>query len=312
MDSDVKTVLTTDASSLPGPSSSSAVAFSSSKKLPNTCSSKMGSCKNLEDTLEVLVISAQRKGKGMLFPKGGWEFDESMIDAALRESIEEARGCEVALGLATSIVTCNINNLTVANITDLFLLFLIISEEISGQASSGWRYKSWILPGVNVNGTSSGTTKRGSPRVPVATYKVESVNKSDILLEAVQGGKYSRIVNCILAVKSSYNEWKKTGGNGTWKFGGTLKPATPSNNKHIVRKNSDPFTDSLSRKVAKVLPSRIWGDKCPKLDIVINQGPTSPLPSGIPTYTVEIVNTCTTTSHIIPYVLLMFIFHFTL
>ncbi|KAI3770351.1 hypothetical protein L6452_01479 [Arctium lappa] len=54
-----------------------------------------------------------------------------------------------------------------------------------------------------------------------------------------------------------------------------------------------------SAEVAKVHPSRIWGDKCPKSDIVINQGPTSPLPSGIPTYTVEIVNTCTTTSHMI-------------
>ncbi|KAI3665137.1 hypothetical protein L6452_43756 [Arctium lappa] len=46
--------------------------------------------KNLEDALEVLVISAQRKGKGMLFPKGGWESDESLMDAALRESVEEA------------------------------------------------------------------------------------------------------------------------------------------------------------------------------------------------------------------------------
>ncbi|KAK1439316.1 hypothetical protein QVD17_05132 [Tagetes erecta] len=45
---------------------------------------------NLEDALEVLVISAQRKGKGMLFPKGGWESDETMTDAALRESMEEA------------------------------------------------------------------------------------------------------------------------------------------------------------------------------------------------------------------------------
>ncbi|KAI3712684.1 hypothetical protein L1987_71246 [Smallanthus sonchifolius] len=45
---------------------------------------------NLEDVLEVLVISAQRKGKGMLFPKGGWESDESVKEAALRESMEEA------------------------------------------------------------------------------------------------------------------------------------------------------------------------------------------------------------------------------
>ncbi|KAI3668944.1 hypothetical protein L6452_40161 [Arctium lappa] len=59
---------------------------------------KMGSGKNLEDTLEVLVISAQRKGKGMLFPKGGWESDESMTEAALRESIEEAGVCGIVEG----------------------------------------------------------------------------------------------------------------------------------------------------------------------------------------------------------------------
>ncbi|KAE9446034.1 hypothetical protein C3L33_21997, partial [Rhododendron williamsianum] len=45
----------------------------------------------------------------------------------------------------------------------------------------------------------------------------------------------------------------------------------------------------------EVKPSRIWGDrKCSTSDIVINQGPTSPLPSGIPTYTVEIMNVCVT------------------
>ncbi|KAI4352093.1 hypothetical protein L6164_006379 [Bauhinia variegata] len=39
--------------------------------------------------LEVLVISAQN-GHGMLFPKGGWEIDESMEQAASRETLEEA------------------------------------------------------------------------------------------------------------------------------------------------------------------------------------------------------------------------------
>uniref|UniRef100_A0ACD5ZII5 Uncharacterized protein n=2 Tax=Avena sativa TaxID=4498 RepID=A0ACD5ZII5_AVESA len=39
--------------------------------------------------LEVLVISSQ-KGHGMMFPKGGWELDESMDDAARREALEEA------------------------------------------------------------------------------------------------------------------------------------------------------------------------------------------------------------------------------
>ncbi|XP_062159466.1 nudix hydrolase 18, mitochondrial-like [Alnus glutinosa] len=39
--------------------------------------------------LEVLLISSQ-KGQAMMFPKGGWELDESMEDAAKRETLEEA------------------------------------------------------------------------------------------------------------------------------------------------------------------------------------------------------------------------------
>lgn len=52
-------------------------------------------------------------------------------------------------------------------------------------------------------------------------------------------------MNSVLALKS-YAEWKQTGGNGTWKFGGNVKPATTSA-KSFVRKNSEPFTNSLSR-----------------------------------------------------------------
>ncbi|KAJ0987237.1 hypothetical protein J5N97_005593 [Dioscorea zingiberensis] len=39
--------------------------------------------------LEVLVITSQ-KGHGMMFPKGGWELDETLKQAALREAMEEA------------------------------------------------------------------------------------------------------------------------------------------------------------------------------------------------------------------------------
>jgi diphosphoinositol-polyphosphate diphosphatase len=35
------------------------------------------------------MISSQ-KGQGLLFPKGGWELDESVEEAASRESLEEA------------------------------------------------------------------------------------------------------------------------------------------------------------------------------------------------------------------------------
>ncbi|XP_019428732.1 PREDICTED: kinesin-like protein KIN-14I isoform X2 [Lupinus angustifolius] len=59
-----------------------------------------------------------------------------------------------------------------------------------------------------------------------------------------QGGKSARVVNSALALKS-YSEWKQTGANGVWKFGGTIKPTTST--KTLERKNSEPFTNSLSR-----------------------------------------------------------------
>lgn len=40
-------------------------------------------------SIEVLVISSQ-KGHGMMFPKGGWELDETVTQAASREAVEEA------------------------------------------------------------------------------------------------------------------------------------------------------------------------------------------------------------------------------
>ncbi|KAG7951365.1 hypothetical protein I3843_12G003800 [Carya illinoinensis] len=40
--------------------------------------------------------------------------------------------------------------------------------------------------------------------------------------------------------------------------------------------------------------NRMWGERCSKDDIEVTQGPTGPLPSGIPTYTVEIINVCFT------------------
>ncbi|PON40537.1 Kinesin-like protein [Parasponia andersonii] len=59
-----------------------------------------------------------------------------------------------------------------------------------------------------------------------------------------QGGKSARVVNSVLALKS-YCDWKQSGGNGVWKFGGNVKITTST--KSFVRKNSEPFTNSLSR-----------------------------------------------------------------
>ncbi|KDP28206.1 hypothetical protein JCGZ_13977 [Jatropha curcas] len=62
-----------------------------------------------------------------------------------------------------------------------------------------------------------------------------------------QGGKSARVVNSVLALKSYY-EWKQTGGNGVWKFGGNVKPAIST--KSFIRKNNEPFMNSLSRNTS--------------------------------------------------------------
>lgn len=61
-----------------------------------------------------------------------------------------------------------------------------------------------------------------------------------------QGGASSRIVNCVLGLKS-YCEWKQSGGIGVWKFGGNVKPTTCA--KQLTRKNSEPFMGSSSRNM---------------------------------------------------------------
>ncbi|XP_058077363.1 nudix hydrolase 4-like isoform X1 [Magnolia sinica] len=42
-----------------------------------------------EKVIEVLMINSQ-SGPGLLFPKGGWENDETVEEAAVREALEEA------------------------------------------------------------------------------------------------------------------------------------------------------------------------------------------------------------------------------
>lgn len=63
-----------------------------------------------------------------------------------------------------------------------------------------------------------------------------------------QGGKSARVVNCVLAIKS-YSEWKQSGGDGVWKFGGNVK-TTSSSTKQFSRKNAEPFTGSLPRTLS--------------------------------------------------------------
>ncbi|KAI7992170.1 Kinesin-like protein KIN-14I [Camellia lanceoleosa] len=55
------------------------------------------------------------------------------------------------------------------------------------------------------------------------------------------------VVICVLALKS-YNDWKQTGANRVWKFGGNVKTVTSG--KHFMQKNSEPFTSSLTRNLS--------------------------------------------------------------
>ncbi|GAQ90111.1 hypothetical protein KFL_006010080 [Klebsormidium nitens] len=66
--------------------------------IPYRTVSKVGADGRSQDITEVLLITSQH-GKALLFPKGGWEIDETMEEAALREAMEEA-GVRGVLGEA--------------------------------------------------------------------------------------------------------------------------------------------------------------------------------------------------------------------
>ncbi|KAL0412961.1 UNVERIFIED_CONTAM: Kinesin-like protein KIN-14I [Sesamum radiatum] len=87
-----------------------------------------------------------------------------------------------------------------------------------------------IIPNENIRNFLAAIEEMGIP-----TFEVSDLE---------QGGKSSRIVNCILALRS-YHEWKQCGGNGLWKFSGSTKG--PSAGKQMDRKNSDPSVNSISR-----------------------------------------------------------------
>ncbi|GAA0141034.1 microtubule binding motor protein [Lithospermum erythrorhizon] len=79
--------------------------------------------------------------------------------------------------------------------------------------------------------------------VSVEDMGVPSFEASDL----EKGGNSSRIVNCILALKS-YCNWKQAGGSGLWKFGGNQKPSSAV--KQFIRRNAGLFTNSLVRNTS--------------------------------------------------------------
>ncbi|KAL2499025.1 Nudix hydrolase 17 [Abeliophyllum distichum] len=94
-----------------------------------------------EDAIEVLVISSQRKGKGMLFPKGGWEKDESIKEAALRETMEEAGVLgDVESELGKWSFKSNNNN----NCYEGRMFPLLVKEQLESWPEKDVRQRIWI------------------------------------------------------------------------------------------------------------------------------------------------------------------------
>ncbi|KAI3920827.1 hypothetical protein MKW98_005653 [Papaver atlanticum] len=93
-----------------------------------------------EDQLEVLVISSQKNHK-MLFPKGGWEIDESMEEAALRETLEEA-------GVKGE-VKCNLGKWSFKSkrydtFYEGYMFSLHVKDELESWAESHVRTRKWM------------------------------------------------------------------------------------------------------------------------------------------------------------------------
>ncbi|RID52223.1 hypothetical protein BRARA_H02839 [Brassica rapa] len=69
-----------------------------------------------------------------------------------------------------------------------------------------------------------------------------------------KGGKSTRIVECVLALKS-YREWKQSGGSGTWRYIVTSKPTTFGIAKQYKRKDSEASVDAVTTSTPSNTPS---------------------------------------------------------
>ncbi|KAH7655975.1 NAD(+) diphosphatase protein [Dioscorea alata] len=93
-----------------------------------------------DQVLEILVITSQ-KGHGMMFPKGGWEIDESMKQAAFREAMEEAGVIgTIEFDLGKWFYTSKRNN----NFHEGFMFGLNVTKELLQWPEMGTRKRKWV------------------------------------------------------------------------------------------------------------------------------------------------------------------------
>ncbi|XP_020101263.1 kinesin-like protein KIN-14P [Ananas comosus] len=144
---------------------------------------------------------------------------------AARDLPEEPSEEEFRLGLRNGIVLCNaLNKVQPGAVPKVVEVPADSVLPPDGAALSAYQYFE------NVRNFLVALEDLGLP-----TFEASDLEK---------GGKGVRVVNCVLALKS-FGENKQMGRQSSWKYGGILKPATTG--KHFVRKNSEPFMNSLFR-----------------------------------------------------------------
>ncbi|KAJ3669345.1 hypothetical protein LUZ60_011295 [Juncus effusus] len=103
-------------------------------------------CDGKNKVLEVLMISSQ-SGPGLLFPKGGWENDETVEEAAKREAIEEAgvRGDLVGfIGFYQFKSKSNQDEFCPDGLCKASVFAMHVKEELSAWPEQSTRRRTWL------------------------------------------------------------------------------------------------------------------------------------------------------------------------
>lgn len=92
------------------------------------------------EELEFLVVSSP-KGKGMMFPKGGWEIDETIEQAALRETAEEAG---VTGALECKLGKWQYKSKSNGSFHDGHMFPLLVEEQLDAWPEKHIRQRRWV------------------------------------------------------------------------------------------------------------------------------------------------------------------------
>ncbi|KAK8930478.1 hypothetical protein KSP39_PZI016875 [Platanthera zijinensis] len=103
---------------------------------------------DLLHALEVLVISSQ-KGYGMMFPKGGWESDETIKQAASREALEEAG---VQGNLERMLGKWRYESGAQSAVNESVVFPMTVTEELLHWPEMAVRHRRWVSVGEAMEG----------------------------------------------------------------------------------------------------------------------------------------------------------------